>query len=83
MKDRIGQRLLVRRRNLGLSQEEVARRANISLQQMGRIERGESDPKLKTVQDLAVALDTTVAYLSGETTDKTGPVQRMTGTNGM
>lgn len=63
----IGQRIRARRVELGLSQEEVARRADISLNAMGKLETGfTTDPHYSTLSAVARALDTTVAGLVGE-----------------
>ncbi len=62
-KPAIAARILDRREALDLSQEKVARLAGISLQQMGRIERGVSDPKLSTAKAIADALNLTLDEL--------------------
>jgi transcriptional regulator with XRE-family HTH domain len=41
----------------GLSQEELANDADIPINQVGRIERGEVNPSLSTINSLAKALD--------------------------
>ncbi len=41
----------------GLSQEDLANDANIPINQVGRIERGEINPSLSTLNSLAKALE--------------------------
>ena len=63
----IGNRLRNVRNARGLSQEAVARRANIGLKAYGDLERGRtSDPHYSTLEDVARALGTTVAELVSE-----------------
>lgn len=58
-----GRRVRGRRAILGWNQGALAMRANISRAQIARIERGQSSPKLDTVQQIAEALDVDVAAL--------------------
>jgi transcriptional regulator with XRE-family HTH domain len=63
----IGSRIRERRARLGLSQEEVARRADISLNAMGKLETGfTTDPHYSTLSAVAHALGVSVAELVGE-----------------
>jgi transcriptional regulator with XRE-family HTH domain len=63
----IGERVRTRRKALHLSQEEVARRAGVSLNQVNRLERGEIiDPHFSTLAGLATALDMPISELVGE-----------------
>lgn len=56
-----------RRKELGMSQEEVARRAGVSLNLINRLERGVvADPHISTLFGIASALDTKVSVLIGE-----------------
>jgi transcriptional regulator with XRE-family HTH domain len=50
-------RLRARREQLGLSQTELARRTGLRLDRIGRIERGQIDPRLSVVLVLADELD--------------------------
>ena len=52
----VGQVITIRRRQLGLSQEELAWRSGISRTQMGRIERDESEPSVSTIENMEAAL---------------------------
>lgn len=63
----IGERVRTRRKALHLSQEEVARRAGVSLNQVNRLERGEIvDPHFSTLAGLATALNMQISELVGE-----------------
>lgn len=67
MSTALGERLYGLRKARGLSQEAVARRANIGLKAYGDLERGRtSDPHYSTLEDVARALGTTVAELVSE-----------------
>ncbi len=52
----------VRQKN-GLTQEELAKKANITTRNYQRIEKGEQDPKTTTAILIAQALQTTVEEL--------------------
>lgn len=56
-----GQRVKELRNSHGLSQEELANLAEIPLSQVGRIERGEINPTLSTINVLSIALKITIA----------------------
>jgi transcriptional regulator with XRE-family HTH domain len=49
---------MARRENLGLSQRELAQRADISHSVISRIEKGRHGASLNTLERLAEALDT-------------------------
>ena len=51
------ERLRLRREEVGLSQPELARRAGLNSEMLGRIERGRVDPRLSIVLVLADELD--------------------------
>jgi transcriptional regulator with XRE-family HTH domain len=59
---------LVRRRRLaaGLSQEELAARTGVSRNYVGMVERGEANPTLLVLRDLAIALGTSMSVLIRE-----------------
>ena len=70
----LSNRLRSLRKERGLSQEAVARRADIGLRAYGDLERGRaSDPHYSTLEGIALALGTTVAELVGEEPVLTGP----------
>jgi len=51
-----GRMLKKRREDSGLSQEELANDADIPINQIGRIERGEINPTLSTLSSVAKAM---------------------------
>jgi ribosome-binding protein aMBF1 (putative translation factor) len=61
---RLVQELTRRRRELGLSQTAVAARMGTSQSALARLEAGDSDPRLSTVERFALALDTEVTVAS-------------------
>ncbi len=52
-----------RRKELGLSQEQLGARANIQMTDISRYESGRRDPRWTTVARLAAALDVPIADL--------------------
>lgn len=63
----IGARIRARRGELKLSQEAVARRAGVSLQVVGMLERGDTvDPHVSNLRRIANALGVSVAVLLGD-----------------
>jgi transcriptional regulator with XRE-family HTH domain len=65
-----GSRLKALRFERGLSAEEAARRANVSLRHLLRLEAGQRpNTSAVTLTRVALALDTTVEYLLGITND--------------
>jgi transcriptional regulator with XRE-family HTH domain len=58
-----GKRLKTLRTSMNLSQEELANLAEIPLSQIGRIERGEGNPTLSTINALAIALNLPISEL--------------------
>ena len=61
-----GRVLQVRRKQLGLSQEELGFRSGLHRTFVSQIERGVKSPSLRTLQTLASALDTQAAALVQE-----------------
>lgn len=53
----LGNRIRDLRKERNISQEELANEADIPLSQIGRIERGETNPTISTLYVLAMALD--------------------------
>jgi transcriptional regulator with XRE-family HTH domain len=75
----LGGRLRSLRISLGLTQEQLAERANLHYSYIGQVERGEKTPSLRTLKRLAEAMHTRVEYLVGETPtyeDQTGDLRR-------
>lgn len=62
-KKEIGLRIRRVRKNLGLTQEEVSEKVGITLQQYGKIERGESGTLSRTIYEIAKALNTSLNYI--------------------
>jgi transcriptional regulator with XRE-family HTH domain len=62
----IGARLRTRRRQLGLSQGELAEALGVSFQQVQKYERGANRVAASTLLAAAQALSTTVGWLVGE-----------------
>lgn len=52
----IGNRIRELRKEQGIAQEDLANEAEIPLSQIGRIERGETNPTISTLYVLALAL---------------------------
>ena len=59
----LGRRIRERRRELDLSQEELAEKTGISTSFIGHLERAEKIPSLETAVKLSLALETDVNYL--------------------
>ena len=62
-----GKKLREAREASGLSQKELAKTLNTVHTVVGRYERDEMKPTIDVVKKLALALNTTVGYLLGET----------------
>lgn len=60
---KFGKHLLKLRTQHDLSQEELANDADIPINQIGRIERGEINPSLSTLNAIARALDMKLSKL--------------------
>ena len=61
---KLGQNIKQRRKELGLTQQQLADKVNISLNFMGKIEVAFSKPSLDTLIEIAKALDTSVSNLT-------------------
>jgi transcriptional regulator with XRE-family HTH domain len=59
----LGQRIRKLRNQHGWSQEEFAHKCDINRSYMGRIERGELNLTLETVQKVAIGLNETVSAI--------------------
>jgi transcriptional regulator with XRE-family HTH domain len=71
----IGDRIRITRKTAGLSQEEVARRAGLSLKGMGEIERGDiEDPHISSLAKIARALGVPVEALIKEEEEPAVPL---------
>lgn len=56
----LGQRVAQRRRELHLTQEELAERAQVNVKTVQGVEQGRTEPELRTMRRVASALDTTL-----------------------
>lgn len=61
----IGQRVLLRRRELGLTQQELARRCGFPYQVISGLERGKQSIYAERLADIAKALQISADYLLG------------------
>ncbi len=76
----IGSRIKTARKIAGLSQEELARRAGMSLKGMGDIERGDiADPHYSSLSKIAAGLDMQVSELLEEAFAGKGEASREAG----
>ncbi len=62
----IGTRMRARRRQLAMSQSELAERLGVSFQQVQKYERGSNRVAASTLVAAAAALNTTVSWMVGE-----------------
>lgn len=62
-KTRFGQAIKKRREELGISQEQLALRADLHRTYISDVERGERNPSLTTITRLTAALEITVSEL--------------------
>lgn len=53
----LGSRLRAQRLKLGISQEDVAALAEMHVTNVGKIERGQANPNLQTIVNLAIAVN--------------------------
>jgi transcriptional regulator with XRE-family HTH domain len=61
-----GRIVRLRREAIGLSQEELGEKTNLSRNYIGMVERGETNLTLLVLQSLARALNTTMVSLIGD-----------------
>lgn len=59
----IGENIRLTRKSKGLSQEQLALRAEINASYMGQVERGEKNPTIEVLGKIAAALNTTLEQL--------------------
>ncbi len=65
-----GERIRTLRKSRGLSAEKTARKADVSLRHLNRLEAGQRpNTSAVTLTRVALAMDTTVEYLLGITSD--------------
>ncbi len=63
---RLGERIRARREELGLTQEHLAARADVSAVHLSSVERGEIDAGLNVLKRIAAALDVPLGALVDE-----------------
>ena len=63
----IGQHIKAARKKAGMTQSELAHKLNIPFQSISQWERDIRNPKLETLQRIAIALDTPLSDLTGTT----------------
>ncbi len=69
----MGARIAALRRQMGLSQQELAARVGVSASAIGMYEQGRREPDCRGLVQLASALDVTTDYLlTGEATPRDG-----------
>lgn len=59
----IGENIRCFRQQKGLSQEQLALHSGMNTSYIGQIERGEKNPTVRTLEKIAIALDTTIIEL--------------------
>lgn len=59
----IGENIRLTRKSKGLSQEQLALRAEINASYMGQVERGEKNPTIEVLGKIATALNTSLEQL--------------------
>lgn len=59
----VGERIRLIRKAHGLSQEQLALKANINISYMGQVERGEKNPTIDVVNKIAIALQLPLSQL--------------------
>lgn len=68
--DTFGKKISSLRKEMKISQTELAKRMSTSVSVISRYERGEMMPSIDAAKRLAELLETTVGYLLGETEQK-------------
>lgn len=77
-----GERLREIREKQGITSNELCSLLNVASGTVSRWEAGKREPGIETINALASALNTSVAYLMGETDDPTPPQASRAGTPG-
>jgi transcriptional regulator with XRE-family HTH domain len=73
----LGQRIAILRKNKGLTQEDIAKKFNISIQAVSKWEKDSSSPDISIIKDLAEMLGVSTDYLlSGEETKDTVKLEK-------
>ena len=77
LRDRIGARITILRKQSGLTQEQLADKAGIQRTHLGRIENGKYAVTLETIQAIAEALGMTVDIIDPGLQDL-APLKKLT-----
>ena len=72
----VGKRISKTRKTVGISQEELAELADLSVSCISKIERGINNFSAETLSKIAIALDTPSSRLLNEKCDETAISQR-------
>lgn len=59
----IGEKIRLLRLQRGMSQEQLALHSGINTSYLGQVERGEKNPTIKTLEKIAIGLDTPLGNL--------------------
>lgn len=62
-----GERIKERRKELGMTQHDLAKKSRVNENCIGHYENGRCEPKLDSARCLAVALGVSIDYLAGLT----------------
>lgn len=65
-----GYRLKERRKELGMTQQELAKKSRVYGNSIGHYEAGRCEPTLDSARCLAQALEVSIDYLAGLTNEK-------------
>lgn len=71
----VGKRIQAFRRDIGLTQDQLAEKAGLSLKHLGEIERGRGNPTLTSLENLAAALKISIVQLFGFECERLSPEQ--------
>ncbi len=71
----VGKRIQAFRRDIGLTQDQLAEKAGLSLKHLGEIERGRGNPTLTSLENLAAALKISIVQLFGFEAERLTPEQ--------
>lgn len=73
----LGERVAAARKRLGITQSELARRAELTPAAVWQIEHGDRQPTAETLRKLSEALKVSSDWLLGETSDETAANPRV------
>jgi len=74
----VGDRIRVLRTEKGFSQEELAHRAGVSTSHIGKLERGQKNPSLSSIEKITKALEITLEDLFKYIQPSTGESNNIT-----